>query len=215
MSRTVTAVIADDHAIVRAGLAAALSDPRLIHGICITVLAEATNGLEAIELIKLHRPDLLLLDVSMPFASGAEIVADLMRWSPDTRIVVLTAVTSPGLLAGLVESGIHGLFSKASDNSELFAAIPLILRGARRVESSLVEIVRGAPTSVSLTHRERQVLTMIIAGRSNAEIATLMGISPRTAEKHRANLMTKLGVRSLPELMARALSDGLIEQHSL
>ena len=215
MSRTVTAVIADDHAIVRAGLAAALSDPRLIHGICITVLAEATNGLEAIELIKLHRPDLLLLDVSMPFASGAEIVADLMRWSPDTRIVVLTAVTSPGLLAGLVESGIHGLFSKASDNSELFAAIPLILRGARRVESSLVEIVRGAPTSVSLTHRERQVLTMIISGRSNAEIATLMGISPRTAEKHRANLMTKLGVRSLPELMARALSDGLIEQHSL
>ena len=215
MSRTVTAVIADDHAIVRAGLAAALSDPRLIHGICITVLAEATNGLEAIELIKLHRPDLLLLDVSMPFASGAEIVADLMRWSPDTRIVVLTAVTSPGLLAGLVESGIHGLFSKASDNSELFAAIPLILRGARRVESSLVEIVRGAPTSVSLTHRERQVLTMIISGRSNAEIATLMGISPRTAEKHRANLMTKLGVRSLPELMPRALSDGLIEQHSL
>ncbi len=94
-------------------------------------------------------------------------------------------------------------------------SIPLILRGARRIARELVEILREAPAPATLTQRERQALTMIIAGRSNAEIAALMGISPRTAEKHRANLMTKLGVRTLSELMGRALSDGLIEQHSL
>ena len=210
-----TAIIADDHEIVRAGLAAALSKRGLIEAEGIEIVAEAAHGLEAIELVKSHRPDLLLLDISMPFASGAEILTDIKRWSPATRIVVMTAVTSPGLLSGLVEAGVDGLFSKAANNDELFSRLPLILRGARHVSERLVELMRDSKPAVPLSDRERQTLNMIIAGKTNGEMAELMGISPRTAEKHRASLMVKLGVKSAVELMSRALKDGLIEEHKL
>jgi DNA-binding NarL/FixJ family response regulator len=207
-----SAVIADDHELVRSGLAAALSAPGVVEEAGIRIVAHARHGLEAIELVKRHRPDLLLLDISMPHASGAEILTDIKRWSPDTKIVVLTAVTSPGLLSGLVEAGVHGLFSKASDSAVLFERLPLILRGGRHVEEKLVEILRNAAPPPRLSDRERQTLNMIVAGKTNAEIAGLMGISPRTAEKHRASLMAKLGVSSAVELLSRALQDGLIEE---
>jgi len=214
-SRRFRAIIADDHQIVRGGLRAALEAPGLIEDAGIEVVGEAENGLVAIELTKRHRPDLALLDVSMPFASGAEILVDLRRWSPDTKLVFLTAITSPGLLASLVEAGADGLFSKASDNTELFDKLPLILRGGRYVEARLAESIREATPMPDLTQRERQTLTMIVAGKSNAEIAGLMGVSPKTAEKHRTSLMSKLQVRSVVELMSRALKDGLIEQTDL
>jgi DNA-binding NarL/FixJ family response regulator len=210
-----TALIADDHEIVRAALAAALRKPGLIEATGLEIVAEAAHGLETIELVKRHRPDLLVLDVSMPHASGAEIIADIRRWSPDTRIVVFTAVTSPGLLRGLVEASVDGLFAKAGDNAELFSRLPLILRGGRHVSEVLVKLIRTAAEPPPLTARERQTLNMIISGKTNAEIAELMGISPRTVEKHRASVMVKLDVKTTVELMARALKDGLIEEQRL
>jgi DNA-binding NarL/FixJ family response regulator len=206
-----TAVIADDHQIVRSGLRAAISEPGLVEEGGIEVVAEASNGLEAIELVKTKRPDLLLLDVQMPYASGAEILNDIKRWSPDTKIVVLTAVTSPGLLSGLVEAGVDGLFSKASDNEEFLAKLPVILRGGRHVEDAIAELIKDSVVMPDLTQRERQSLNMIIAGKTNSEIAVMMGISPKTAEKHRGSLMAKLGVKSVVELISKALEDGLIE----
>lgn len=210
-----SAIVADDHEIVRLGLVSALQKPGLITVEGITVVAEACNGLEAIELVKKHRPNLLLLDISMPMASGAEILTDIKRWSADTKIVVLTAVTSPGLLGGLVESGVDGLFSKSSSNDELYAKLPLILRGGRHIAQPLVDLMRDSAPPARLSDRERQTLNMIIAGKTNAEMAELMGISPRTAEKHRASLMAKLGVKSAVELMSKALQEGLIEEHRL
>lgn len=210
-----TAIIADDHQIVRAGLIAALTTPGMVEDDGIAILGEATNGLEAIEVVKRHRPDLALLDVSMPYASGAEILNDIKRWSPDSKVVFLTAITSPGLLSGLVEAGADGLFSKGSDNHELFTKLPVILRGAKYVETGLAEIIRNSTPLPQLTARERQTLNMIIAGKSNAEIADLMGISPKTAEKHRGSLMAKVGVKSVVELMSMALKEGLIEQQDL
>ena len=212
-SKHFSVVIADDHQFVRDGLRLALEQEGLVETRPLRVVAEAQNGLEAIELVKQERPDLLLLDISMPLASGAEILADLKRWSPDTRIVVLTAVTSVGLLSSIVQSGVEGLFSKASDNTELFAKLPLILSGGRHIESTLVALMRDTEPMGTLTDRERQSLNMIVAGRSNAEIAERMGVSPKTAEKHRGSLMQKLGVNSVVELMSKALREGLIEEH--
>ncbi len=210
-----TAIIADDHTIVRSGLRTALEEPGFLGIDGIEVIGEAENGLETIELVKTLRPDLLLLDISMPFASGAEILLDIQRWSPDTKIVVLTAVTSSGLLAGLVEAGVEGLFSKASDSAELFEKLPLILRGSKHVESKILTLLEQSPPLPDLTPRERQTLNMLVAGKTNAEIADLMGISPKTAEKHRASLMAKMQVRSLVELMSKALRENLIEQQNI
>lgn len=215
MPRRYTGMLADDHKIVRVGLKAALGADEALDDTPVEIVAEAENGLQTIEGVKAHRPDLLILDVSMPIASGAEIVTDVQRWSPDTRIVVYSAVTSPGLLAHLIESGVHGLFAKGSDATGMLAALPLILRGARKIDPAILEIVRDAEAPSPLTARERQTLTMVLAGKTNAEVAEIMGISPKTAEKHRASMMAKLDVRSLSELMAKALQDGLIEQHGL
>ncbi len=212
-SRQFTAILADDHQIVRSGLRMAIESPGVVEDDGIAVLAEAANGLEAIEQIKIHQPDLLLLDISMPIVSGAEILLDIKRWSPETKIVILTAVTSPGLLAGLVHAGIDGLFSKASNNDALFSMLPLILRGARHIEPAFLDIIRDSAPLEALTPREQQTLNMIVTGKSNKEIAELMGVSPKTAEKHRTSLMQKLKVRSIAELLAKALREGLIEEH--
>ncbi|OAN79176.1 DNA-binding response regulator [Jannaschia sp. EhC01] len=215
MTKRYTGMLADDHKIVRMGLKSALEHDRAMQDTQVQIVAEAEDGLQTIEGVKAHRPDLLILDVSMPIASGAEIVVDVQRWSPDTKIVVYSGVTSPGLLAHLIEAGVHGLFAKGSDASDMLAAVPLILRGGRKIDAAILDIVRGAGTPAPLTARERQTLNMVLAGRTNAEVAALMGISPKTAEKHRASMMAKLEVRTLAELMAKALQEGLIEQHGL
>lgn len=205
------AIIADDHAIVRAGLRDALEKPGLIEPDGIKVLAEADDGLSAIAEVRKHRPDLLLLDVSMPMAGGVEVLVEARRWSKDTKVVVLTGVSAVGLVSDLVEAGVDGLFSKASDNTEFYQKLPGILRGQRYISEYFLKILEETPRPPILTDRERQTLNMIISGRSNKEIAEGLGISIKTVDKHRTSLMQKLNVHSVPQLMARALKDGMID----
>lgn len=206
-----TVVIADDHAIIREAIADRLADTSRLGAPRYGVAATAANGLEAIAAVKAHRPGLLFLDISMPLASGAEIIHDVRRWSPNTRIVVFTGVTSPGLLAGIVEAGADGLFSKAHPVSAMVAKLPLLVHGGRHVAAEFTELIRRGQQSAALSSRERQVLNMIVAGKSNKEIANELHISPKTVEKHRASLMGKLDAHSVVQLMARALKDGLID----
>lgn len=206
-----TVVIADDHDIVRDGLRDSLADAGATDETQYEVVAEAGNGLEAIAQVKTHRPDLLFLDVSMPLANGLEVLADLKRWSPATRIVVFTGISSSGLLAGLVESGVDGLFSKGVATANLITQLPLILAGGRFVAPELAAQISRGQASLGLTDRERQTLNMIIAGKSNREMADMLCISPKTVDKHRTSLMGKLGVHSVAELMALALREGLVD----
>lgn len=205
------AVLADDHPIVRAGLRSALETPALVDGLTVEVVAEAGDGLAAIGAVRRHRPHLLVLDVAMPHAGGVEVVIEVRRWSPQTRIVVFTGVTAPGLIADLIDSGIDGLFSKAADNAELFDKLPMILNGGRHIAAAFVETLERAAPRSRLTDRERQTLNMVIAGRSNREIAEGLGISIKTVDKHRTSLMQKLEVSSVAQLVARALKEGLID----
>ncbi|MCB9960109.1 MAG: response regulator transcription factor [Rhodospirillaceae bacterium] len=205
------AVLADDHPIVRAGLRSALQTPALVDGLTLEVVAEAGDGLAAIGAVRRHRPHLLVLDVAMPHAGGVEVVIEVRRWSPQTRIVVFTGVTAPGLIADLIDSGIDGLFSKAADNAELFDKLAMILNGGRHVAAAFVETLERAAPRTRLTDRERQTLNMVIAGRSNREIAEGLGISIKTVDKHRTSLMQKLEVSSVAQLVARALKEGLID----
>ncbi|WP_167645462.1 LuxR C-terminal-related transcriptional regulator [Mameliella alba] len=204
------AVVADDHAIVRSGLRAALESPGLVEPAGIKVVAEAADGLSAIAAIRQHRPSLLLLDVQMPLAGGLEVLIEARRWSPETRVVVLSGVTTPGKIGELVSCGVDGLFSKGEDNDELLGALPGILRGRRHVSEVFRRMLEEAPEVPDLSERERQVLNLVVAGRSNKEIAQILGISVKTVDRHRTNLMQKLDVHSVAQLIAYALREGLI-----
>lgn len=206
-----SAIIADDHAIVRSGLKDALEKPGLIEPEGISVVAEAGDGLSAIAEIRQHRPSLLLLDVSMPLAGGVEVLVEARRWSRETRVVVLTGISAVGLISDLIEAGVDGLFSKASDNTEFYEKLPGILRGQRHISEHFLKILEETPRPPVLTDRERQTLNMILSGKSNKEIAQGFGISIKTVDKHRTSLMQKLNVHSVPQLISRALKEGLID----
>lgn len=177
----------------------------------IAVLAEAANGIEAVAAVRHLRPHLVLLDVQMPFAGGVEVALEVRRWSPQTRIVVLTGITAPGKLAELIEVGVDGLFSKATDNAGLYAALPKILRGGRVIAPEIVAAIEAAPEQSLLSSRERQVLNLIVMGQSNKEISAVLGISIKTVDRHRTNLMQKLDVHSVAQLISLALRQGLID----
>jgi len=204
-------VIADDHQIVRDGLRLALTTPGLVEPAAVDVVAEAANGLEALAEVKKHKPDILILDVSMPLAGGAEVVTDIKRWSPETAIVILTGSNAPGLIATLLENGVAGMFSKGESLDELYQNLPLILRGAQYIAKPFIKMMDAHNQLQILTDRERQTLNMILAGKTNKEMAEQMSISPKTVDKHRSSLMQKLDVHSVAELMAVALREGLID----
>jgi DNA-binding NarL/FixJ family response regulator len=207
----VSVIIADDHAIIRDAIRDLLVSGTEGPEVQYNVITTAENGLETVAAVKNHRPDLLVLDVAMPLGTGAEIIRDLRQWSPSTRIAVFTGIAAAGTLAGLVEAGADGLFSKANPPSAMVAKFPLLLSGGRYVAPEFTELIRLGQQSGTLTDRERQVLNRLVAGRSNREIAAELYISPKTVEKHRASLMNKLEAHSVVQLMARALSEGLID----
>lgn len=205
------AVIADDHEIVRAGLKAALEKPGLVEERGILVVAQASDGFETLAAAKEHLPDLLLLDLTMPLMGGAEIFNEVRRWCPETKIVSFSSVTTGGVLSMLVDAGIDGMFAKGGSNQLLYEKLPLILRGGRFIAPECLALITDLPEAPELTPRERQTLHMILGGKTTKEIALAQGISPRTAEKHRASLMGKLEVRTAGELMAKALKEGLMD----
>jgi len=209
--KTYTTVIADDHEIIRGVLLDFIDQAVFDDGYTLQLSDVAENGIEALAAAKSCKPDLMFLDISMPLVSGADIIHDVRRWSPHTKIIVFTGITASGLLASIVETGIDGLFSKGSSVSNMFEQIPLILRGARIIAPEFVSILQQGQQSVSLTNRERQVLSGIISGKTNKEVGIKLSISPKTVDKHRTSLMAKLDVHSISQLMAKALKDGLVE----
>ncbi len=210
-----TAIIADDHEIVRQGLRTALETPGIVETNGLKVIAEATNGIDTITEVKIHKPDLLLLDIAMPFADGTEVVPEIKRYSPDTCIVVVTGSNTGSLVCNLIESGVEGMFFKGASLDELYQKLPLILRGGHYIAEPFMKAMEQQETKASLTNRERQILNMIVAGKTNKEMAELLFISPKTVDKHRTSMMTKLNVHSLVELLAYSLREGLIDPDNI
>lgn len=201
-----TAVIADDHAILRQSIRSILERQDGL-----SVVAEAADGLAAISLTRQHRPDLLTLDIAMPYAQGVDVFHEVRRWAPETRIVVFTGLSSVGLMSDLVAAGVDGVFSKAGDPDALAAAIPIILHGGKVVAPEVRAMLEEAPPGAALTARETQILTLIAAGKTNREISEHLGVSAKTVDNHRTNLMRKLGVHSVAELLSYALREGYLE----
>jgi DNA-binding NarL/FixJ family response regulator len=205
-------VIADDHAIVRTGLrdlvsAIAAADRETGP---VDVVAEAEQGIEAIAAVKNHQPDLLLLDIAMPYAGGLEIIDEVRQWSPDTRIVVFTGVATGGVMSQLIQAKVSGILLKSCSAKEIEDGLAAALKGEECICEAARELAQGAGTLESLTSRERQVLHQIVAGASNAEIAERFNISPKTVDNHRTNLMRKLDVHSVTGLIQVAMREGLV-----
>ncbi len=212
MTSRQTVVIADDHEIVREGLKAALAEPGRVTEAGFEIVADCDNGMDAIVAVKIHDPDLAIIDVQMPLVNGVEAIIEIKRWRPKCKLIALTGVTSPGLLRHLIDAEVDGLFTKQGDIAALYVAIPEILTGQRRIEPQVEELLSETDADApSLTGREQQTLNMIVRGLSNTEIGDALGISPKTVEKHRTSMMAKLEVNSVAQLLARALRDGLID----
>ena len=200
-------MIADDHQIFRNGTREILNG---IDGLC--VVSEAADGLSAITAVRKHRPDLLVLDAAMPLARGIEVYAETRRWSPDTRVILLTGFNSVGFLSDWVQAKVDGILLKSCEESEVRDGILTVLNGGHFIAREVSEILKQATREVMLTPRERQVLALIVAGNTNPEIADRLGISIKTVDKHRSSLMAKIGVRSISELMVYAFREGLIDE---
>ncbi len=203
------AIIADDHAIVRRSLAEILAAVGTVE-----VVAEAANGLETIALVKQHKPDLLLLDAAMPLARGVQVYGEVRRWSPDTKVAVVTGFTATGMLADWLAAGVDGLFLKSAEPEEMQRGFTEILAGGKFVAQEVSDKIAAEPDREELTAREREVLALIAAGHQNVAIGEKLFISPKTVEKHRASLMAKLGVNSVSALLVHALREGLLDEHS-
>jgi DNA-binding NarL/FixJ family response regulator len=208
-------LVADDHTIVRTGIRHVLEgEPGF------DIVGEASNGAEAFELTIKLRPDVVVLDISMPSASGLQVAARLRAVPSPPRVLILSMHDNAEYVLESVRAGAHGYILKDTAATELRSAIRAVCRGesyfSPPVASRLSAAVRGeqatrqAPVD-QLTGREREVLEGIAKGKTNKEIAAELGISFRTVETHRESLMKKLQIRTVAELTRFAIGAGILE----
>lgn len=209
-------LVADDHAVVREGIRAVLEAANTVE-----VVAEASTGDEALELARVHEPDVAVLDVSMPGRSGLELASTLRDELTSVRVLMLSMHEKPEYVLGAVRAGAHGYVLKEADPAELLQAVETVHRGeeffssraARQLSAAIREEERQDDEdgrAASLTSREREVLIRVAEGRTSREIADELGISPRTVETHRESIMMKLEIRTVAGLTRFALEAGLL-----
>jgi len=207
-------LVADDHTVVRQGLVSLLSES----GQC-EVVAQASDGLEAVEKALETRPDVAVLDLTMPRLSGVEAVRRIHKELPQTRILVLTVHDEEEYVLTLVRAGASGYLVKDAAASELLAAVQALSRNQAyfgpQAARALAEQYRHPEGDRedpygALTAREREVFHLVVEGRTTKEVAGALGISVKTAENHRARVMEKLGVHNTAELVRYAARRGLL-----
>lgn len=209
-------VIAEDHKILRQGLCSLLNT-----GDELEVVGEAEDGMDAIRTIKVKNPDLVLLDLNMPKMDGIAVIKEIKRHSPETRILTLTMHKSEEYILEVFKSGGDGYCLKSSGHEELMMAIRAVLSGKQYVSPEISGLVlegylearkrKKAKSSLEvLTQREKEVLKLVGEGYQNKEIADYLCISPKTVEKHRANIMQKLDLHTASALTAYAIEKGLV-----
>jgi len=213
-------MIADDHAILRAGLRSLLNAQADME-----VVAEAVNGEEAIEKAEINKPDVCLLDITMPLKSGIEAISDIRKLSPVTRILVLTMHDDHAYLRSVLAAGGAGYLTKKAADTELLMAIRTIHQGRSYIDVGLddnqlqtvlvdEQKARSEASSrslESLSDRERQVLELVALGFTHKEVGESLSLSVKTVETYRSRLAEKLGLRSRAELVRFALGLGLLD----
>ena len=211
----INVVLADDHVLVRDGIKALLEDQEGIR-----VIDEASNGAEALEVIKRNKPHLLIVDIRMPELNGIEVVAEISKNHPHVRTLVLSMHDSEEYVVKAIQAGADGYLLKGASKEEFLKALHKVASGGKYFTGDISSIiinnfVNGNTTHTSaepkqiedpfnLTKREKQILNLVLQLKNNKDIAEELQISKRTAEVHRFNLMKKLDVKNLMELSNKA-----------
>jgi len=200
-----TVIIADDHPFTVEGMKTAIN---LVSGL--NVIGTAKNGIEAIALVKRLKPDCALLDLSMPGANGLEVYLEAKRWSPTTRFAIITGRSATVLFKQLFDAGIDGLFVKNSDTTSISAGIDRMAQGERVISDEVQESLDATEENEKLSSREMAVLQALARGENSKQIADAFGISPKTIDSHRTNMLRKMDVNSTAALLVKAIRSGLI-----
>lgn len=219
MSNPIRVVLADDHVFVRDGIKSLLESEANI-----TVVGEAADGLEAIEVVGLQQPDLLILDIRMPNLTGIEVADKLRSQGNQVKIIILSMHGSEEYVLKSIKASVDGYLLKGSSKEEFLKALHTVSEGGKYFSGDISSILIGQlthPTSLTdskqhlsdemmITKREKEILSLLLSGKGNKEIAETLDISKRTAEVHRFNLMKKLKVKNLIELSNKATEYSLI-----
>ncbi len=207
-------LVADDHNLVRAGLRALLQS---LEGV--QVVAEASHGRQALNLVATYQPDVVLMDIGMPELNGLEATARIVRDFPATRVIILSMHNNEEYVLKALRAGAAGYLIKDAGTAELETAVRAVARGetylspavSKHVVGEYLRRVGGEESPVDqLTARQREVLQLLAEGHSTQDIAQKLDISSRTVEAHRAQLMERLGIHDMAGLVRYAIRTGLV-----
>lgn len=213
-------MIVDDHAILREGLKSLLSSEADLE-----VVAEATDGREAIQRAAEFKPDVVLMDLTMPNTNGSEAINAIKRRHPEVKIIALTVHRTEEYVRATLDAGADGYVLKDDTRQELLSAVRSVLQGQCYLSPAITgKVLNGylsggqkqtqtVPSWDGLTSREREVLKLVAEHKKNREIAEMLSLSPKTVEKHRASLMKKLDLHSASAITAYAIENGLVDGH--
>ena len=214
-SPSIRVVLVDDHALVRQGFRRILEDdPDL------TVVGEASNGTDAIALVKKTDPDVVVMDMAMPEMSGLHATMEIIKQRPGTKVLILSMYSDEQYVRNALDAGAKGYILKSAIENDLTRAVKAVAAGEQYLAPELSSVLIRAIQTGSfekasdpydrLTQREKQVLQLIAHGKSNKEIAVILDLSVNTVAVHRANLMSALGVHKTAELVLFAVKKGLV-----
>lgn len=221
MGNQINIALVDDHKLVRNGIKSLLEEEEDM-----IVVAEGSNGLEAIEIVRDVRPDLLIIDVRMPEMNGIEAVGELKRLGLEVKIIVLSMHDSEDYIIQSIKAGANGYLLKDTDKKEFLKAIHTVNAGGKYFSGDISNIIvsnylqsstntpkekvkNNTVDPFGLTKKERQILSLVLSGKTNVQISEILSNSKRTVETHRFNLMKKMNVKNLIELASIASKHGL------
>ena len=212
---TITVFLADDHAVVRDGLRALLeAQPDL------KVVGDAADGRDAVRQVTQLRPDVAILDIAMPELNGIEAARQIREACPATQVIILSMHGTSGHIAQALQAGVRGYLLKAAAGSEVVSAVRAVQAGHRYLSQEILDRViddyldqqeagEAKGLLARLTPREREILQLVVEGKTSAEIAGILSLSPKTVETYRSHLMQKLGISDVPGLVKFAIRYGL------
>jgi len=201
----ISVLLVDDHALVRRGFRRMLEDDPDIR-----VVGEASDGSEAVEAAARLQPTVVVMDFALPSMNGAVAARHILKANPDTAILILSMHSEASYIRTCLEAGARGYLLKNAMDLELVEAVKQVAAGIEVLDPRVGAISKEQPAAKSLTLRESEVLQLIVHGKSNKEIAAILGLSVNTVSVHRANIMDSLGIHNTAELVVYAVRNGLV-----